>query len=530
MAVMEEEQEALPMEFVNLPEDFKPAEPQSDEPCSATECFMTVGEPLWGNHSARDRIRTTMLRWGVAVPKATGFWGQANPNRIEPSKGNAEKREMPPRHSAAVRETSIKTQAKTCANPVEAAALSVGSHPVGSDSTGADGILDTGATKTVIGSHLIASFLGALSPALRAQVTRGPCNVLFRFGNQGTLSAKHAMHVPLGPLTLRIAVVPGHTPLLLSNTLMRVLPASINMEEQQLDSPHARHPVKLKLTPKGLYLISVDDLAKALREERLHVSTTFHVETETPEQRNASAETESRQQPGSRETSIGILHGGPCAAHERPGADDDVGGRGQHVLGGPGPHQGEDRKDIQRLHLRRDVEEPQRMGEMDDQVLRGQRQAPAQDASPLRAAQVGPGRDEPPSLPAEDLGQGQEQGVRFSRILHGDRGRPEWSQDGDGGRAGCLGDGRGRGHVERDCPHPERGGSAVRSIGQHGEHDVADPHSDPVPAAEHDTAAIPGRMEQLNRLEPEEAFVCAGDIDAHEHDHASEISGRDHQL
>ena len=251
VAVTEAEQDALPMEFVNLPEDLKPPEPPGKEPRNAQDCFMTMGEPLWGNHSARDRIRATMLRWGVAVPKATGFWKQATAGDLKSRPENAQKREMPPRHDANASESRFEShsQAMTCDNPNEDTALSAGSQSSGVDSTGAEGILDTGATKTVIGSQLIPGFLAALSPQLRARVTRGACNVLFRFGDQGTLMSKHAMHVPLGPLTLRIAVVPGRTPLLLSNTLMRVLKASINMETQQLVSPLAKQPVTLKLTP-----------------------------------------------------------------------------------------------------------------------------------------------------------------------------------------------------------------------------------------------------------------------------------------
>ena len=51
------------------------------------------------------------------------------------------------------------------------------------------GIVDTGATKTVIGSGFVANLLAALKPQVRKQVQRCRCSVVFRFGNQGHLKA-----------------------------------------------------------------------------------------------------------------------------------------------------------------------------------------------------------------------------------------------------------------------------------------------------------------------------------------------------
>ena len=395
---------------------------------------------------------------------------------------------------------------------------------------GADGILDTGATKTVIGSQLIASFLRDLSPELRARVSRGPRSVLFRFGNQGTLMSQHAMHVPLGPLVLRIAVVPGRTPLLLSNTLMRVLKASVNMETHQLISPHARQPVPLKLSPKGLYLMNVDDLAKSIHGDRLHESTMFLAETDVSEQKLRNREERTQvQQPGSSRSESPERNGEPGAAHERPRAEPRGNGRGGHVVGRVGQDQSEDREDLQRVHVRRDVEEPQELGQVDDQVIREQRQATTQDAAALCAAEAGSGRDEPAHLPPEPVNQGQEQELS-SRELPVVGSCREWHQDRDGGRDGCMGDGRGRGDIERDCSHPERSGTPVGPHGQHGEYDLPGSHANCVLTADDEPSAVTGCVEQLKRWGPEEAIMFAGDIDAHTDERHPEISGHDQQL
>ena len=46
---------------------------------------------------------------------------------------------------------------------------------------GTFGVVDLGATKTVIGSHLVQDLLNTLTPEIRAQVARCSCQVTFRF-------------------------------------------------------------------------------------------------------------------------------------------------------------------------------------------------------------------------------------------------------------------------------------------------------------------------------------------------------------
>ena len=132
-------------------------------------------------------------------------------------------------------------------------------------SHGTSGILDTGATKSVIGSKLLPSFLEGLPKEVRSQLSRTSCDITFRFGNQGTLDSSQALVIPLKSigLGLKIAVVPGETPLLLSNTLLRTLKASINSECQVLSSPMFKHDVHLQLSARGLYLLDVNELLKA---------------------------------------------------------------------------------------------------------------------------------------------------------------------------------------------------------------------------------------------------------------------------
>ena len=76
------------------------------------------------------------------------------------------------------------------------------------------------------------------------------------------MQSQQALVIPIGRLNLKVAVVPGHTPFLLSNTLMRALKARIDTSEHMLESPFLLEPVPLFLTQKGLYLVDVNLMAK----------------------------------------------------------------------------------------------------------------------------------------------------------------------------------------------------------------------------------------------------------------------------
>ena len=131
------------------------------------------------------------------------------------------------------------------------------------------GVLDTGATKTVIGSDFVADLLDNLSPESRRQVKRCKCSIMFRFGNQATLESSQALVIPIGKMLLKVAIVPGRTPFLVSNTLIRALKASIDAERDVLISRLLACEVPLRLTSKGLYLIDVNDLIMAGQQEKV---------------------------------------------------------------------------------------------------------------------------------------------------------------------------------------------------------------------------------------------------------------------
>ena len=81
---------------------------------------------------------------------------------------------------------------------------------------GSEGVLDTGASRTVVGSQRVKNIVQNLPPECRHGIKKVPSNVTFRFGNSGTLSSKHALLIPsLSDRWIRVEVIPGNTPLLI---------------------------------------------------------------------------------------------------------------------------------------------------------------------------------------------------------------------------------------------------------------------------------------------------------------------------
>ena len=197
--------------------------------------------------SPRRNLRARMLR-SEKTPEPR--------NRNQPDRSHFGRPVPKPRmHKPITQMTLPKVQEQNPGN-VEDAQICFASH-------GAAGILDLGASKTVIGSEHVATLIKQLEPEIRSRLRRCPCEITFRFGNQATLTSSQALVIPIGPPSLKIAIVPGGTPFLLSNTLMRAIHASIDCRSHEMHSPMFSSPVKLQLSSRGLFLIDINELTQA---------------------------------------------------------------------------------------------------------------------------------------------------------------------------------------------------------------------------------------------------------------------------
>ena len=277
-----EEPDVLPMEFMNLPEHRTLDEDCGTKahPCRVSEMsvFHVLGQ--YGNYQKGIQIESWGNRShieGVGHNRLKARFTRNRPGTLqtEPSRKSESARARLKQQISVLNARRVQpepTSLPAASNPVH---RSCHKDPPESPKPnaiqeenqicfatyGSMGVLDLGASKTVIGSDHVAEMLDGLSPQVRDKVTRCACQVTFRFGNQGTLQSKHAIIVPIGPLLLKVAIVPGGTPFLLSNSLMRALSAQIDCQSKTLHSPLLEKPIKLSLTNKGLFLINLDELA-----------------------------------------------------------------------------------------------------------------------------------------------------------------------------------------------------------------------------------------------------------------------------
>ena len=92
---------------------------------------------------------------------------------------------------------------------------------------GCPGIIDTGASKSVIGQRKVKRLIESLPISVRSKVQWGKSDTVFRFGNNGTLSSVGALYLPIGCRWMRLEVVAGETPFLLSNAFLKSTSADV---------------------------------------------------------------------------------------------------------------------------------------------------------------------------------------------------------------------------------------------------------------------------------------------------------------
>ena len=258
------DEETLPSEFMMLPEIVEEA-PAVSRPQEVNVTCHHPGFSKWGNlaHGVSNNqgiypnLNQGKDKFGVLQPSSvprSDRVGQVQPSSCEVMRASA-------------RATGL----------AEDETIMFASH-------GTFGILDSGATKTVVGSQFVSELLQNLHPSVRQNVRRCRCEVTFRFGNQGTLDSQFAMVIPIGRLGLKIAVVPGRTPLLLSNTLLRTLKATVDVANQQMHSPFLKVPIQLNLNSRGLFLVDLNEISLNARKEIPTADTFVHETPETSKQ------------------------------------------------------------------------------------------------------------------------------------------------------------------------------------------------------------------------------------------------------
>ena len=146
-----------------------------------------------------------------------------------------------------------------------------------------EAILDTGASRTVIGSRWVEGLIQALKGV---KVKRGPSNCVFKFGNSGTLQSQEALFLPRkGRGWLRVEIVPGSTPFLLSNAVVQGMKGVIDSYRGKLWFHGAKQELRLRRVRRRLICVSVRELLNVdFDDERCEVFHSMSQNTNTRHQ------------------------------------------------------------------------------------------------------------------------------------------------------------------------------------------------------------------------------------------------------
>jgi hypothetical protein len=130
----------------------------------------------------------------------------------------------------------------------------------------------------------VSSLLQSLHENHRSQVKWYPSETVFRFGNHGILRSIGALFVPFGDMWMKIEVVKGSTPFLISNAFLHALHADLLVSQSCLRVPTWKNDVKLNRNSKGLFIVKLSELLEAagtqvgnsLQEEVITLSSSLH--------------------------------------------------------------------------------------------------------------------------------------------------------------------------------------------------------------------------------------------------------------
>ena len=152
-------------------------------------------------------------------------------------------------------------------------------HPSFFASYQAYGIVDLGASQTVMGQHQVHEFLESLPPHTRARVYEGPANMTFRFGNNGTVACSKAIFVPISKIWMKIAIVQSQTPFLISNSVFRNLNAIVDTGNQQIEFRKLGCTVPVRLSERKLFLLDIKELIEKAEDPNAVSSGSVKSET-----------------------------------------------------------------------------------------------------------------------------------------------------------------------------------------------------------------------------------------------------------
>ena len=181
----------------------------------------------------------------------------------------------------AARRTPCTSMPLTSSTPMKNA-FAVCFNSDGSRDSRHQAILDTGASRSVIGQDIVPSMLKELPQHVRDSIKECPSRVGFRFGNNQIEYSFKQLQIPIQAsgkrIWLLIEVVPKATPFLLSIQTMKYLGAVIDLEKQTCYLKTLQRSLEMHESKNGLFLIRIQDLCQC-QSEPTSSAVTFTCET-----------------------------------------------------------------------------------------------------------------------------------------------------------------------------------------------------------------------------------------------------------
>lgn len=148
---------------------------------------------------------------------------------------------------------------------------------------GSFGIVDLGASLSVIGKDQFKDLCKNLPSTVVKSMKETTCAVNFRFGNDSVVQGRKAVFIPLGKHWLKIIVVPSNTPFLIANNVFRQFGAQIDTSNDTIWFRRLECTVPIVLSERKLYLLDVADLISRVNAKGAESANTATIGDESCE-------------------------------------------------------------------------------------------------------------------------------------------------------------------------------------------------------------------------------------------------------
>ena len=142
-------------------------------------------------------------------------------------------------------------------------------------------ILDTGASRSVIGADLWPGVLKSLPREVQSRVQEHPSKVGFRFGNNQITYSFKQVRIPIiagrSRIWMVVEIVPRATPFLISIQAMKALGAMIDLSTNQCYLSKIQRWLNLRESENGLYVFKMSELCLGATENAMSVKETAAV-------------------------------------------------------------------------------------------------------------------------------------------------------------------------------------------------------------------------------------------------------------